>query len=54
VARERAAPVVALVRGWQLFAPFLTRAAGLDASDRGHRALLDDAVRRMLVADLTS
>jgi AcrR family transcriptional regulator len=49
-ARERAAQVVALVFGWQLFQPFLTRAAGLDVSDRSRGRLLEGAVRRVLSA----
>lgn len=48
VARERGAQVVGLVLGWQLFQPFLTRAAGLDLSGSSRQRLLDDAVRRLL------
>jgi AcrR family transcriptional regulator len=46
-ARERAAQVTALVLGWQLFEPFLTRAAELD-NDPPSRALLGDGVQRLL------
>ena len=46
-ARERAAQVLAVVLGWQLFEPFLVAAAGLDPSDRVRRRMIDDAIRRV-------
>src|SRR4051812_47172542 len=49
-ARERAAQVLAVVLGWQLFEPFLTAAAGLDVSDRTRRRMLDDTVRAVMRA----
>jgi AcrR family transcriptional regulator len=47
-ARERAAQVTALVLGWQLFEPFLTRAAELDSDRSSRAARLGDGVRRLL------
>jgi AcrR family transcriptional regulator len=50
VAKQRAAQVVALVLGWQLFEPYLTAAAGLPATAKAKSAALDDAVARLLRA----
>lgn len=47
-ARERAALVASLVMGWQLFEPFLVRAAGLDRSARTRAEALDAGVKRLL------
>jgi AcrR family transcriptional regulator len=47
-AKRRAAQVVALVFGWQLFEPYLTAAAGLPATEKAKRSILDDAVARIL------
>ena len=47
-ARRRAAQVVALVLGWQLFEPYLTAAADLPATEHARRAVLDDGVARLL------
>jgi AcrR family transcriptional regulator len=49
-AKQRAAQVVALVLGWQLFEPYLTAAAGLPTTAKATRAALDDAVARLLRA----
>jgi AcrR family transcriptional regulator len=47
-AQRRAAQVVALMLGWQLFEPYLTAAAGLPTTAKAKGAVLDDAVARLL------
>jgi hypothetical protein len=47
-AAERAAAAAALVLGWQLFAPFLERAAGLEGQDGVETEVLGAGVRRLL------
>jgi TetR/AcrR family transcriptional regulator, repressor for neighboring sulfatase len=49
-ASERAAAAAALVLGWQLFAPFLERAAGLD-DEAVDAEVLGAGVRRLLAPD---
>jgi AcrR family transcriptional regulator len=49
-AAERAAAAAALVLGWQLFAPFLERAAGLDGRDGFDAEVLGAGVRRLLTS----
>jgi AcrR family transcriptional regulator len=50
-ARARAAQVSALVLGWQLFEPFVAKAAGLSPASRGRSELLTDGVQRLLGAN---
>ena len=47
-ARARAAQVSALVLGWQLFEPFVVKAAGVRSRKRDQRALLADGVQRLV------
>ena len=47
-ARARAAQVSALVLGWQLFEPFVVKAAGVRSRKRDQRALLAEGVQRLL------
>jgi AcrR family transcriptional regulator len=47
-ARRRAAQVTALVLGWQLFEPFVVKAAGLRPRRPAGPALLSDGVHRLL------
>jgi AcrR family transcriptional regulator len=47
-ARTRAAQVSALVLGWQLFEPFVVKAAGVRGRRPERSALLADGVRRLL------